>query len=61
MQNDAEFKEQFGPYIRQLLGLIKGLFGGQEGLIQTGTQSGSRAGGLGDFPKLRSEQDRILS
>jgi len=34
MQNDAEFKEQFGPYIKQLLGLIKGLFGGQEATPQ---------------------------
>jgi hypothetical protein len=29
MQNDAEFKAQFSPYIQQLYGIIKGLFGGQ--------------------------------
>jgi hypothetical protein len=53
LQNDAEFKAQFGPYIQQLYGIIKGLFGGQQGLMQPS----SRAGGLGDFPNPRSDQD----
>lgn len=38
LQNDTEFKAQFGPYIQQLYGLIKSLFGGQQVPQATGEQ-----------------------
>jgi hypothetical protein len=38
LQSDAEFKVQFEPYLKSLLGIIKGLFGGQQAPQITGEQ-----------------------